>query len=326
MSNAIRGMLTPLSTVSGIVPIQISATDNVGVVRLELYINGSLGSTAVSSPYSFTWDTSGMTPGSYSLQARAYDAVGNIATDTIYVGVASVTPTTAPVTTTTLPPEPTTTTTTPPVTTTSTAPPVTTSTSTAPPVTTSTTVPRHSGFSDVNASTPYSAAIVDLAGRGVISGYNDGSFGPDDGVTRQQFAKMIVLALGYPLPTSASCSFGDIQRYLDASDLLYPYTYIAVATEHGITEGKTPYTFDPYSGVTRAQLATMVARAADLAEPPSSYSPPFGNFSADHHPWARSAAYAGLFNGLRGVGPTYNFWAPATRGEVCQMLSNLLHR
>src|SRR5680860_1436098 len=69
----------------------------------------------------------------------------------------------------------------------------------------------------------------------------------------------------------------------------------------------------------------MVARAADLAEPPASYSPTFGNFSATHYPWARRAAYAGLLSGLQGMGPGYDFWAPATRGEGCVVLYNLLH-
>jgi hypothetical protein len=178
----------------------------------------------------------------------------------------------------------------------------------------------------VNSDTLYSAAILDLAARGIISGYGDGAFGPYDDVTRQQFAKMIVLAMGYPLPTSVSCAFDDVQQSLDRLDPMYPLTYVAVAAEHEVTEGETPYTFGPYKSVTRAQLITMVARAANLAEPPVSYMPPFGDFSVDHYPWARKAAFAGFLNGLQGIGPGYGFWAPATRGEVCQLLYNLLLR
>ena len=53
-------------------------------------------------------------------------------------------------------------------------------------------------FPTFPATHPYYAAITDLASRGIIGGYQDGTFGPDNPVTRQQFAKMIVLAGGYP--------------------------------------------------------------------------------------------------------------------------------
>lgn len=54
-----------------------------------------------------------------------------------------------------------------------------------------------SAFSDVPAGHPYHDAIAELGGKGVISGYPDGRFGPENPVTRQQFAKMIVLAMDY---------------------------------------------------------------------------------------------------------------------------------
>ena len=56
------------------------------------------------------------------------------------------------------------------------------------------------------------------------------------------------------------------------------------------------------------------------------YVPPFANFSDTHYPWARKAAYAGLLSGLQGMGAGYDFWSPATRGEVCVVLYNLVNR
>ncbi|MGE5141628.1 MAG: Ig-like domain-containing protein [Rudaea sp.] len=64
--------------VSGVVPVAASASDNVGVTRVELYVNNSLYATLVSSPYTFTWDTTAMPDGSYSLHTLAYDAAGAI--------------------------------------------------------------------------------------------------------------------------------------------------------------------------------------------------------------------------------------------------------
>jgi len=212
---------------------------------------------------------------------------------------------------------PTTTTTTRPVKTTSTAATATTTTtSTAAPATTTTTV--------VSGSTPYAHEILLLADLGVVTGYGNGYFGPMANVTRQQFAKMIVLALGYNVSPLAACAFKDVAPLPDSSDPLYPAGYIAACAAAGITVGKTPDTFCPYDQITRAQLITMVARAAGLAGPPAGYTPVFENFNDAHYPWARRAAYAGLLDGLAGLGAGYDFWAPATRGEVCLLLANLL--
>jgi len=161
---------------------------------------------------------------------------------------------------------------------------------------------------------------------GIVSGFGNGTFGPNNLVTRQQFAKMVVRTLNLPVSENDKCSFTDVGSNLYLNDPFYPDHYVAVCAAHHITDGVTPTTFAPYSNLTRAQLITMVARAANLPEPPDNYSPVFGNFSAIHYPWARKAAYAGLLQGLQGMGSSYGFWASATRGEVCVMLYNLLQR
>src|SRR5438445_5793688 len=71
---------TARSTVSGVVPININATDNIGVTRIELYFNGTLVGTGASSPAAFSWNTTAYANGTYTLQARAYDAAGNVGT------------------------------------------------------------------------------------------------------------------------------------------------------------------------------------------------------------------------------------------------------
>ena len=68
----------------------------------------------------------------------------------------------------------------------------------------------------------------------------------------------------------------------------------------------------------------MVTRAARLPDAPAGYAPPFGKFSDVHYLWAVKAAYAGVLDGLAGIGPDFDFWAPATRGEVCLLLAALL--
>lgn len=62
--------------VSGLVPVDVTATDNVGVARVELYVDSSLYATDTFAPYGFTLDSS-QYAGTVNLQARAYDAADN---------------------------------------------------------------------------------------------------------------------------------------------------------------------------------------------------------------------------------------------------------
>jgi subtilisin family serine protease len=78
------------ATVSGMVTIDATATDNVGVTKVELWVDGALASTDVGAPYGFTWDTSKVANGQHSLVARAYDGAGNATSSaTVTVGVAN---------------------------------------------------------------------------------------------------------------------------------------------------------------------------------------------------------------------------------------------
>lgn len=80
------------STVSGLVPVNVSASDNVGVTKVELRVNGALLATDTSSPFAFSWDSTKVANGSASLVATAYDAAGNKASSaTVTVNVANAT-------------------------------------------------------------------------------------------------------------------------------------------------------------------------------------------------------------------------------------------
>src|SRR5690606_19080395 len=66
------------ATVEGAVTVTVSASDDTAVAMVELLIDGAVASTTVSAPYTFTWDTSGLSAGDYVLTARARDAAGNV--------------------------------------------------------------------------------------------------------------------------------------------------------------------------------------------------------------------------------------------------------
>lgn len=63
--------------VTGVVPVDIEAADNVGVVRAELWVNGKKTVTDALAPFAFAWDSSNLASGDYTLTIRAFDAAGN---------------------------------------------------------------------------------------------------------------------------------------------------------------------------------------------------------------------------------------------------------
>ena len=91
------------STVSGTYSVTASASDNVGVTKVEFYLDGALKSTDTTSPYAWSWDTTTATNASHSLQSKAYDAAGNVGSSatvsvTVNNAVADTTPPTTSIT------------------------------------------------------------------------------------------------------------------------------------------------------------------------------------------------------------------------------------
>jgi len=67
------------STVSGTVTVRATATDNVGVVKVEFYIDGQKVGEDTSSPYEYSWNTDNLQYNSaHTIQAKAYDNAGNV--------------------------------------------------------------------------------------------------------------------------------------------------------------------------------------------------------------------------------------------------------
>ena len=85
------------STVSGTRTITASASDNIGVDRVQFYIDGVSKKIDSSSPYTYSWNTTSYSNGRHTLKVRAYDDFENDDSDTVFVNVSNSTPdTTAP--------------------------------------------------------------------------------------------------------------------------------------------------------------------------------------------------------------------------------------
>src|SRR5262249_2105529 len=68
------------ATVSGTITATATASDDVGVTKVELYVDGALKATDTSSPYNFTWDTPTAANGTHSRVSKADAAAGNVGT------------------------------------------------------------------------------------------------------------------------------------------------------------------------------------------------------------------------------------------------------
>jgi thermitase len=65
------------------VTVSVASSDNVGVTKAELYINGRLTASSTSGNFNFSWNTSKLAKGTYQLQSKAYDAAGNTASSAV---------------------------------------------------------------------------------------------------------------------------------------------------------------------------------------------------------------------------------------------------
>lgn len=73
------------ATVSGLVTIGADATDDVGIVQVDFYVGAVLIGTAITSPYSLSWDSAIVGDGTYTLTATAIDTASQTASDSISV-------------------------------------------------------------------------------------------------------------------------------------------------------------------------------------------------------------------------------------------------
>jgi chitodextrinase len=77
------------STVQATTAVSATATDATGVTKVEFYIDNQLQSTASITPYTYQWNTGGLTNGTHSVVVKAYDAAGNVGAVTSSVTVAN---------------------------------------------------------------------------------------------------------------------------------------------------------------------------------------------------------------------------------------------
>jgi uncharacterized repeat protein (TIGR02059 family) len=170
-------------------------------------------------------------------------------------------------------------------------------------------IPSPTALSDVEGhwAAPY---IKEMYASGVIGGYPDGSFRPDNHISRAEFVTMLVKS--YQWETAGSKTFADTANH-------WARDFIAVAYARQIAKGYNDTRFGPDDYITREQMAVMLAQAAELRNVTGTRT-----FSDQERisPWAREAVAAASSKGIINGYPDKSFKPKdkATRGEAITVL------
>lgn len=117
-------------------------------------------------------------------------------------------------------------------------------------------VKRTTKFKDVPSQSFASGYIQFAAEKGVLSGFSDGTFKPNEPVTRAEMA--ILLAKAFELPKAENQSFNDVTSSMSG------YQEISNLAEARITQGYGDGTFRPYDKMYRSTYAVFLAKADNL--------------------------------------------------------------
>jgi hypothetical protein len=168
-------------------------------------------------------------------------------------------------------------------------------------------------FSDVGSSYKFYKAVKYLRDENVISGYDDGSFKPENSVSRVEALKMIFVALGTELSDGSNLTFPDVDTSAWYAD------YIATAKTLGIVDGYPDGTFKPADSVNRVEFLKMLFKATEISVNPVVIGDPYDDVS--NLDWF--APYANLSKELNLAPIDGSEFGPDTdmsRGEVAETI------
>lgn len=178
-----------------------------------------------------------------------------------------------------------------------------------------TTMAVSADFSDVSSDKAYYQSVSLLNAFGIINGYDDGTFGPENDVTRAEFSAMLMRAL-------ASGGLGSSDPagmpFTDLGGATWAISDIRTAYDLKIVNGTSATTFAPLDKVTYEQALKMIVCALNY------------NFEAEQiqkaspeQPWyygyMQVAVSLKLTNGI-----SVSYGVPAKRWEIAQMIYNAL--
>ncbi len=169
------------------------------------------------------------------------------------------------------------------------------------------------GFSDVASNMWAYKAIDYMTGKKIVNGYPDGTFKPDNEVTRAEFVKMLDETFGLT-------ELGTIS-YSDASSGAWYYDYFRKAQKQGylLSYGAK---LEPDVKLTREEAASLLVRYLALPQNEKKAASTFSDYSSissGYRDYVLQAAYAGIINGY--PDGTFGPKKTLTRAEALTILS-----
>ena len=165
-------------------------------------------------------------------------------------------------------------------------------------------------FPDVESTASYAQAVQELSALDVISGYDDGTFGPDKLVTRAEITKMIVDALAERSSAEAST---ESTKFADVSADHWAKGYINQGVADGFIAGMSDTEFDPDANVTYVQAQKMLVSAIGY----ETYAQAQGGWPIGYKTYAASLD---ITKGISGIKDSTEL----TRAQVAQMIDNAM--
>jgi glucose/arabinose dehydrogenase len=134
-------------------------------------------------------------------------------------------------------------------------------------------------FVDVLGTHPFYDDIAWMVDNGIATGYSDGTFRPNDGVTRQAMAAFLYRTAGSPDGADPAC---DSPPFADVA-VSHPFCgEIAWMADEGISTGYADGTFRWSAVITRQAMAGFLYRMGPGAEAPACTSAPFSDVAVSH--------------------------------------------
>ncbi len=118
-------------------------------------------------------------------------------------------------------------------------------------------VTETASFNDISDNAAVEQAVIALASRNIIEGKSADLFAPDDGITRAEFAALLVRSLGITAITPIN--------FNDVSSSSWYYDAVSTAASYGLITGRSAEIFAPLEQVSKQEAAVMISRAATLA-------------------------------------------------------------
>ncbi len=163
-------------------------------------------------------------------------------------------------------------------------------------------------FPDVDEAAAYAPSVDILTSLGIVEGDDNGKFNPDNTVTRAEFTKMVVEAIGEGNAAASSTwtKFTDSQSHWAAG-------YIETGVSNGFINGYDDFNFGPDDQVTYEQAVKMLVAAIGY----TSYAEMAGGYPGGYLSYGSSLK---IINGVNGVTNT----TALTRAQCAVLIANTL--